>query len=54
METTNVKMCMNPFCEIALEEGLRTKVNGLASELIAGSIGPAQCADTLRPCNGSI
>lgn len=43
-----MKMSMNPFCEIALEEGLRTKVNGLASELIAGSIGPAQCADTLR------
>lgn len=39
---------MNPFCEIALEEALRIKESGRASEVVAVSIGPAQCADTLR------
>ncbi|KAL5981896.1 hypothetical protein ACLOJK_015963 [Asimina triloba] len=48
VETTNVKMSMNPFCEIALEEALRIKEAGLASEVIAVSLGPAQCVDTLR------
>ncbi|GAB2294445.1 hypothetical protein Dimus_028652 [Dionaea muscipula] len=48
VETTNVKMSMNPFCEIALEEALRIKESGLASEVVAVSIGPAQCLDTLR------
>ncbi|KAG9441645.1 hypothetical protein H6P81_017499 [Aristolochia fimbriata] len=48
VETNNVKMAMNPFCEIALEEALRIKEAGVASEVIAVSVGPAQCADTLR------
>lgn len=48
METSNVKMSMNPFCEIALEEALKIKESKLASEVIAVSIGPAQCVDTLR------
>ncbi|KAA8527758.1 hypothetical protein F0562_035373 [Nyssa sinensis] len=48
VETNNVKMSMNPFCEIALEEALRVKELGLASEVIAVSMGPAQCVDTLR------
>ncbi|XP_051152944.1 electron transfer flavoprotein subunit beta, mitochondrial [Andrographis paniculata] len=48
VETTNVKMSMNPFCEIALEEALRIKESGRASEVVAVSVGPAQCADTLR------
>lgn len=39
---------MNPFCEIALEEALRMKESGLASEVITVSIGPSQCVDTLR------
>lgn len=39
---------MNPFCEIALEEALRIKESGLASEVVAVSMGPAQCVDTLR------
>ncbi|KAG6727049.1 hypothetical protein I3842_02G112000 [Carya illinoinensis] len=48
VETHNVKMSMNPFCEIALEEALRIKESGLASEVVAVSMGPAQCVDTLR------
>ena len=41
-------MSMNPFCEIALEEALRIREAGLASEVVAVSMGPAQCVDTLR------
>ncbi|KAI4318007.1 hypothetical protein L6164_025820 [Bauhinia variegata] len=48
VETQNVKMSMNPFCEIALEEALRIKESGLASEVVAVSMGPAQSVDTLR------
>lgn len=48
VETSNVKMSMNPFCEIGLEEALRIKESGLASEVIAVSVGPSQCVDTLR------
>jgi electron transfer flavoprotein beta subunit len=48
VETTNVKMSMNPFCEIALEEALRIRESGLAKEVVAVSVGPSQCADTLR------
>ncbi|KAJ8766796.1 hypothetical protein K2173_008350 [Erythroxylum novogranatense] len=48
VETKNVKMSMNPFCEIALEEALRIKESGVASEVVAVSMGPTQCVDTLR------
>ncbi|KAL3828239.1 hypothetical protein ACJIZ3_017041 [Penstemon smallii] len=48
VETSNVKMSMNPFCEIALEEALRIKESGRASEVVAVSVGPTQCVDTLR------
>ncbi|GAB4843154.1 hypothetical protein Ancab_013129 [Ancistrocladus abbreviatus] len=48
VETNNVKMSMNPFCEIALEEALRIKESGMASEVVAISMGSAQCVDTLR------
>ncbi|WCJ24015.1 Electron transfer flavoprotein subunit beta [Euphorbia peplus] len=48
VETQNVKMSMNPFCEIALEEALRIREAGLASEVVAVSLGPSQCVDTLR------
>ncbi|XP_078427608.1 electron transfer flavoprotein beta isoform X2 [Wolffia australiana] len=41
-------MSMNPFCEIALEEALRIRESGAASEVVAVSIGPQQCTDTLR------
>ncbi|MEI8155262.1 MAG: electron transfer flavoprotein subunit beta/FixA family protein [Burkholderiales bacterium] len=48
IELANVKMSMNPFDEIAVEEAMRLKEKGLASEVIAVSCGPAQCAETLR------
>lgn len=48
VETKNVKMSMNPFCEIALEEAIRIKESGFASEVIAVSMGPTQVVDTLR------
>lgn len=48
VETTNVKMSMNPFDEIAVEEGVRMREAGTASELIAVSMGPQQCQETIR------
>merc|ERR1719434_479105 len=48
VDLTNVKMSMNPFCEIAVEEGLRLKEKGHLSELIAVSCGPAKSSETLR------
>ena len=46
--TDGVKMSINPFDEIALEEALRIKENGLADEVLAVSIGPADCQQQLR------
>ena len=48
VETTNVKMSMNPFDEIAVEEAVRLKEKGAAKEIIAVSIGGDQCQETLR------
>ena len=48
IETANVKMSMNPFDEIAVEEAVRLKEAGAAAEVIAVSIGPDACQDTLR------
>ena len=48
VDTRNVKMSMNPFDEIALEQAVRLKEKGLATEVIAVSCGVAQCQDTLR------
>ncbi|NVK23202.1 MAG: electron transfer flavoprotein subunit beta/FixA family protein [Kangiellaceae bacterium] len=48
VETANVKMSMNPFCEIAVEEAVRLKEQGVASEIVAVSIGNQQCQETLR------
>ncbi len=48
VETANVKMAMNPFCEIAVEEALRIKEAGNAEEVIAVSVGATQCQETLR------
>ena len=48
VETGNVKMSMNPFDEIALEEGVRMREAGTADELIAVSIGPQACQETIR------
>jgi len=48
VETANVKMSMNPFDEIAVEEALRLKEAGKADEVIAVSIGVQQCQETIR------
>ena len=48
VDTANVKMSMNPFDEIAVEEAVRLKEAGLASEVIVVSAGVAQCQETLR------
>ena len=48
VETANVKMSMNPFDEIAVEEAIRLKEAGTADEIIAVSMGPQQCQETLR------
>lgn len=48
VELANVKMSMNPFDEIAVEEALRLKEAGKASEVVVVSIGPAQAAETIR------
>ncbi len=48
VETANVKMSMNPFDEIAIEEALRMREAGTATEVIAVSIGVQQCQETIR------
>jgi len=48
VELANVKMSMNPFDEIAVEEAIRLKEAGKATEIIAVSIGPQQAAETIR------
>ncbi|MBP6096351.1 MAG: electron transfer flavoprotein subunit beta/FixA family protein [Methyloversatilis sp.] len=48
VETANVKMSMNPFDEIAVEEAVRLREAGVATEVIAVSCGGASCQDTLR------
>ncbi|MBP2312918.1 electron transfer flavoprotein subunit beta/FixA family protein [Azospirillum soli] len=48
VETANVKMSMNPFDEIAVEEAVRLKEAGKASEIIVVSVGPAASQETLR------
>ena len=48
VELANVKMSMNPFDEIAVEEALPLKEAGKATEIIAVSIGPPQAAETIR------
>src|ERR1700743_833335 len=48
VDLANVKMSMNPFCEIAVEEAVRLKEKGVATEVVAVSIGPAQAQETLR------
>jgi electron transfer flavoprotein beta subunit len=48
VELANVKMSMNPFDEIGVEEAIRLKEAGVATEVIAVSIGPAQAQETLR------
>jgi electron transfer flavoprotein beta subunit len=48
VDLANLKMTMNPFDEIAVEEAVRLKERGLANEVVAVSVGPAQCQETLR------
>ena len=48
VDIANVKMSMNPFDEIAVEEAVRLKENGVATEVIAVSCGDAKCQETLR------
>ncbi|MGH6961704.1 MAG: electron transfer flavoprotein subunit beta/FixA family protein [Dongiaceae bacterium] len=48
VETANVKMSMNPFDEIGVEEAIRLKEAGKATEIIAVSLGIAQCQETIR------
>jgi electron transfer flavoprotein beta subunit len=48
VDLANVKMSMNPFDEIAVEEAIRLKEAGKAKEIVAISIGPAQAAETIR------
>jgi electron transfer flavoprotein beta subunit len=48
VETANVKMTMNPFCEIAVEQAVRMKEAGVVTEIVAVSIGATQSQETLR------
>ncbi len=48
VETANVKMAMNPFCEIAVEEAVRMKEAGTATEIVAVTAGTTQSQETLR------
>lgn len=48
VELANVKMSMNPFCEIAVEEAVRLKEKGVATEIIVVTIGPAVAQDVCR------
>lgn len=48
VETANVKMSMNPFDEIAVEEAIRLKEGGVVTEIVAVSIGTSACQETLR------
>ena len=48
VELANVKMSMNPFDEIAVEEAIRMQEAGVVTEIVAVSVGPKQCQETLR------
>ncbi len=48
VETQGIKMSMNPFDEIAIEEAIRLREKGIATEIVAVSLGVAQCAETIR------
>ncbi len=48
VDLANVKMAINPFCEIAVEEAVRLKEKGIASEVVAVSIGPQQAQEQIR------
>jgi len=48
VELTNVKMAINPFCEIAVEEAVRLKEQGVATEIVVASMGGKACQEQLR------
>jgi len=48
VDLANVKMSINPFCEIAVEEAVRMKEKGVATEVVAVSVGPIQAQETIR------
>jgi electron transfer flavoprotein beta subunit len=48
VDLANVKMSMNPFCEIAVEEAVRLREKGVAEEIVVVSIGPTQAQETIR------
>ncbi|MDH2003478.1 electron transfer flavoprotein subunit beta/FixA family protein, partial [Pseudomonas sp. GD03691] len=48
VDLANVKMSMNPFCEIAVEEAMRLKEKGVASEIVVVSVGPSGAQEQLR------
>ena len=48
VELNNVKMSINPFCEIAVEEAVRLKEKGVVTEIIAVSVGATQCQEQIR------
>lgn len=48
VETANAKMSVNPFCEIAIEEAVRLKEKGIATEIVAVTIGTSQAGKQLR------
>ena len=48
VDLANVKMSMNPFCEIAVEEAVRLKEKGVATEIVVVSIGPTTAQEQLR------
>src|SRR5690606_19571517 len=48
VDLANVKMSMNPFCEIAVEEAVRLKEKGIASEIVVVSVGPSAAQEQLR------
>jgi electron transfer flavoprotein beta subunit len=50
IDLANVKMAVNPFCEIAIEEAVRLKEAGTATEVIAVTVGASNCAEQLRTC----
>lgn len=50
IDLANVKMAVNPFCEIAIEEAVRLKEAGAATEVIAVAVGETSCQEQLRTC----
>ena len=50
VDLNNVKMSVNPFCEIGIEEAVRMKEAGAAEEVIAVAVGSGACQEQLRTC----